>query len=285
MMVHRDKMLNASLGEYTVDVFFHLEVKQHIFRTTPDDLREFRAVNVEGTRAWLAWCTKHSIRRFVYFSSIKAVRSSNDELDETAPGPGETPYGASKWDAEQLVTAWAEADAERSALIMRPAAVYGPSNTANMYAMVRALAEGRFWLVGRNENVKSIVSLRNVVAATLFLTARMEKGPRTFNLVDPASYSVRDLATMMAGLMGINWSERTLPLPIARICARIGDVLETVTGKNLPLNSVRLESFLETTHFSDRRLRNKGFCPPQTTAAGLAEMIEWFQGQITPPQK
>jgi nucleoside-diphosphate-sugar epimerase len=75
--------------------------------------------------------------------------------------------------------------------------------------MVDALAKGRFFLVGRNENVKSLVSLKNLCAAVVHLLPRMKPGVEVYNLVDARSYSVRDLASIMARDLGVKWNGRS----------------------------------------------------------------------------
>jgi GlcNAc-P-P-Und epimerase len=96
-----------------------------------------------------------------------------------------------------LVRERAAEDSKRFALILAPAVVYGPGNTANLFSMVDALARGRFFLVGRND-IKSLISLKNLCAAVVYLLPRMQPGVEVYNLVDERSYSVRELASMMA---------------------------------------------------------------------------------------
>ena len=121
-------------------------------------------------------------------------------ITEDVGVPGDTTYGRSKWDAEQRVVQWAKKEADRSALIGQPAVVYGPGNTANIYVMVNALARGRFFLVGQNDNVKSIVSFRNLTAAIVHLLPQMKPDVDLFNITDERSYSVRELAAMFEAL-------------------------------------------------------------------------------------
>ena len=156
-------------------------------------------------------------------------------INEDVCVPGDTPYGKSKWDAEQCVIQWAKKSKDRCAMILRSAVVYGPGNTANIYAMVNALARGRFFLVGHNHNVKSIVSLRNLTPAVVHLIPLMKPGVEIFNITDERSYSVRELASMIARLLEVKWTDRSLPIPLAKGIARFGDVFSKLTGKVFPL--------------------------------------------------
>jgi nucleoside-diphosphate-sugar epimerase len=98
-----------------------------------------------------------------------------------------------------------------------------------------------------------------------------------YNVTDEHSYSVRELASMMARRLGVKWDGRSLPLPLAKVIARVGDALSTLAGKQFPLTSSRLEALIETTHFSCEKLLATGFRHPQTTEEGIAEMVKWYR--------
>ncbi|MCI0537730.1 MAG: NAD(P)-dependent oxidoreductase [Verrucomicrobiales bacterium] len=259
-------------------VLVHLEVKHHAVDPRKAEIAEFQAVNVEGVRHWLNWCDTAEVLRIVYFSTVKAISASSHCQDELADGDPSTLYGQSKREAERLVSDWASRCSKRAALILRPAVVYGPGNQGNMFLLVECLARRRFFLIGRGENVKSLVSLRNLCAATVFLMQRMQPGLEVFNIVDRQTFSFRDISQMIARLMGVRWSERSLPLGLVRGLAWGGDLISRLAG-SFPLTTSRLEALTESAHFSCAKLLAKGFCHPQTTEDGLRELIEWYKNR------
>jgi nucleoside-diphosphate-sugar epimerase len=268
-----------TLSKSRGDIVVHLEAKHHLPEPTASDVEEFESVNVKGTQNWLAWCERNGVGRFIFFSSIKAVRPAETELTEEAPGPPESPYGASKWRAEQFVRRWAAAVPDRCALILRPAVVYGPGNEANIFAFVAAIARGRFCLVGRNENLKSVISVTNLCAAVKHVASRMQPGVQIYNLVDRETYTVRRLAEMISNCHGNPQPPRSFPLSIGRMAARLGDIMVRLTGRSAPLTTPRLKALLETSHFSGARLLSTGFVHPQTTEEGLEETVAWFKSK------
>jgi UDP-glucose 4-epimerase len=272
----RSDILAGNVSMQPVDVLIHLEVHHHSPRATPENCRLFSSVNIEGTRRWLDWCTRHGVCRFVFFSSIKAVKSEAiGATTEIAHGPGPTAYGASKWAAEELVREWTQASAQRSALIVRPAVVYGKEAKGNVGAMISAIRRDKFYLVGRNSNIKSLVSIGNLRAALVHLVARMETGKcDAFNVVDPESYSVRTLDRMMREHLGKRGNSPTLPFAVARCAAVVGDCLETLGVPSVPVTSQRLEAMLEHTHFSSAKLMDTGFVHPANTDQEIEAMLQ-----------
>lgn len=254
----------------------HLEVKQHVDAPTAADIADFERVNVEGTRRWLEWSARSGIECFMLFSTIKAAGDSLHPQDEDTATLPTTVYGKSKRRGEDELRQWAAKDARRHGIILRPAVIYGPGNRANIYSMVKGIDRGRFLLVGKNDNVKSLVSISNTVAAAGFLLGRTGTGCRLYNLVDAQSYSVRAIAEMTSAALGKPKSKSIPPL-VAKCIVAANAPLVALTGRSLPLTQSRLKALLETTHFVPRRLREAGFVHPQSTAEGLKEMVQWYR--------
>lgn len=260
------------------DWLVHLEVKQHVLAPTEKDLREFEEVNVRGTIQWLEWCSAGAVRNSLYFSSIKAVNPAPADLptDESATGPGDTPYGRSKWAAEEAVREWSRADANRRAVIVRPAVIYGPGNQANVAAMVNAIDHKRFFLPGGGRNIKSLVSIGNVAAAVAHLLSNSGSPSETYNLVDSKSYSVRDISTLIANALGKNHTPPSIPAALLLLPAFFGDIA-TRLGLPFPLTSSRLKALTEQTWFTAAKLERSGFQPPETTEVAMRKLIDWYR--------
>jgi len=267
-----------------VDAIVHLEVLHHRFKvgeSAQDAQRAFDEVNVEGTRTWLDWGSAKGVTRFLYFSSSKAVdhtKADGPAVDETVPGPGPTPYGKSKWAAEGLVRAWGAAR-DRSAVIVRPCVIYGPGNVANIYSMLDAVARRRFLYVGRNDNIKALVSITNAVAAALHLLHRAAPGCDTYNLVDADRISVRQLGDAMARHLGAPPPALAMPLSVASLLATAMDLAGKATGRRPPLSRDQLHALVEHADFSPQKLIASGFTHPETVDEGIRRMAVWYRAQ------
>lgn len=260
-------------GAVMPDVLVHLEVKQHVFRPTPADIEAFRRTNVVGTREWLDWAARAGVGRVVFVSSIKAATPAGQAEPDT-------PYGRSKAAAEAEVRAWVGAAPGRSAVILRPAPVYGPGNRANLAAFARQILAGWPALVGGGEARKSVVSLTNLAAAIEFAAQRLvaaAAGGRggdceTFDVSDAETLSVGELAALIAEL-GHAPPPRRIPDLLADAIAPLGDLVSMLIGREFPLTRSRLRSLREPSEFPSDRLVAAGFTHPQSTRDGVGEML------------
>lgn len=259
----------------SVDAVVHMEVRQHVPRPTAADEAEFEQINVGGTRDWLDWAAARSLGRFVFVSTIKAVASGDGPCLESTPLTPNTPYGRSKAAAEGLVRDWAAANPTREAVILRPAPVYGPGNEANLAAFVRQIIAGKPCLIGRGDTQKSIVSRTNLAAAIAFAAKTARPGCEVFNVSDRETLSLRELANLVATLAHAP-PPRSIPGPLAGLVAPLGNVFETLTGRDFPLTTSRLRSIRETSIFPCDKLVAAGYVHPQSTREGLTEMLAWL---------
>ena len=137
-------------------------------------------VNVIGTRNVVDACLAGRVGRLVHVSSIAAVGLSREPelLDEDAPWNGDVlraAYFDTKHAAEQRVHAGLAAGLD--AVIVNPAAIYGPSSVpSNSNNLVIAAAGGRLRFVPTGG--MNVVPLETVVAGTLAAAERGATGRR-----------------------------------------------------------------------------------------------------------
>ena len=272
----REEFLSGSRSGSGIEAVVHLEVRQHVPKPTAADLESFEQVNVGGTQDWLDWATRQGVRRFVCVSSIKAVAPASSPRLEEAPLETAANYGGSKARAEERVRRWAAADPRRTASILRPAPVYGPGNEANLAAFVRQIRAGRPCLVGRGATCKSVVSRTNLAAAIGFALGLTGSGCETFNVSDRETYSLNDLATLIAKLAAAP-PPRRVPAWLACCVAPLGDLFCTLSGRDFPLTSSRLRAIEEVSIFPCDKLVAAGYVHPCSTQDALHEMLQWMK--------
>lgn len=257
-----------------VDRIVHLAAEHQDFGVLPG---EYERVNGDGTRILVQAATLAGVREFVFFSSV-AVYGDRDEpsTESSVPAPS-SPYGASKLAAECLLRRWAAAETTRSVLVVRPTVVYGPWNLANMFRLMDTIARGRYVQIGDGGNVKSIIYIENLVAATMFLMRQMSPGFDFCNAVDERQLSSRQIALAIADALGVRLRGLQIPRELACVMASPLDVIARVTGRNLPITASRIRKFTSSTVHLAPALAARGFVAPVDPLTGIARMAAWFQ--------
>ncbi len=274
----RHAVLNDAPPPEPCDAVVHLEVQHHLLRVTGADVADMPRVNVGGTREWLGWATAHEVQRFLFVSSVKAVRNPTGTADESAEAEQQDPYGRSKAEAEQAVREWAAADPGRAAIILRFAPVYGAGNQANLASFARQVIQGRPCLVGAGQARKSVLSRVNAVAAIHHALQRMRPGCEVFNVADPGAFTFADLAGFIAEACDAP-APRSVPRFAAACLARLGDAFVAATGRGFVLDSRRLRTLTEDAIFPANKLMQTGFVPVEATRDGIAEMARFVKSQ------
>lgn len=240
---------------------------------------EYRSVNVEGTESVLAAARDARVLRFVFFSSIAVYGPRQDEATEGDEPRPKGPYGATKLAAEKAVERWVAESPSHGAVVLRPALVFGPTNRANMYRLIDAVARGRFLFVGDCLGVKSCAYVENVADATLFLMARQETGFRAFNYCDGPNLSVRELVERLSRLSDQRIPPFSLPLFPVRVAAAALTIAGWPFGLAAPAILLRAIKLNTASAVSGERLTSLGFRPRFSLEEGLRRTVSWYRQQ------
>jgi nucleoside-diphosphate-sugar epimerase len=210
-----------------LDAVIHTAARAHRMNESGEAaLAEYRAVNVEGTRALIRAMREANVRRLVYVSSIKAVgeRSSGTPIRPTDDRHPEDPYGQSKAEAEDVVLD-AHARGLIDAVIIRPVLVHGPGAKGNLKNLMRAVHRGMPLPLGSVRNRRSMVGVENLADALLHAatTAVDLRALRTnvFHIADDGVVSTRRLVELIAEGMGKPARLLPFPKPLAELGATV----------------------------------------------------------------
>jgi nucleoside-diphosphate-sugar epimerase len=212
----------------------------------PAEIARHRRINLEGTQNLFRCVAAAGVRRFVFVSSVKAGgEAAHDCLNERSARRPIDPYGLIKRETEE----WLFEQGVRSGVeisVLRPALVYGPGVKGNLAALLRAIDRRRFPPVAETHNIRSMVSVQDVVAALLAATVRPEAAGRVCILEDGEAYSTRRIYTAMATALGKSIPVWSLPASVLRGLGRVGDFGETVLRRSLPFNSTLAVRLLDS---------------------------------------
>ena len=232
--------------------------------------------NVNGTRNILDEMDRVRSKHLIFTSSVAVYGLNKVDPDESHPVDPFNHYGKSKWEAEKVIKAWYDKDPEgKSVTIIRPTVIFGEKNRGNVYNLLKQIASGKFLMIGKGENRKSMAYVGNVAAFIKYRLELAEKGYHVFNYIDKPDLT-------MTSLLGVIEKSLNKKIPSVRIPVWLGylggfgfDVLAFVTRKKVAISSVRVKKFVATTQFDATKVHSSGFKAPFTLEEGLDRTLNY----------
>jgi UDP-glucose 4-epimerase len=259
------------------EAIVHLAAKAHAM-ADPGLEQDYHAINVEGTRHVLDAAVASGVRRVVFASSVKVFgEETSGCIDESrAPDP-RTPYGRSKWRAEQLVAEYAERHGLSSVSLRLPM-VYGPTKRGNLYQMIEAIDKGRFPALPRLPMVRSLLHVQNFVQAVLLCLRAPRFQRPAYIVADSHPYCVTDLYDWLRAGLGKSPARWRVPLWVLKGGAQAGDLFQLVSGRQSPLSSDRLTKLIGGAWYSAAAITCElGYQATHSFAETVPELIDFYR--------
>jgi len=226
-------------------------------------LERCNAVNRDGTRHVADEAVRAGARRFLHMSSVSVYgRPVGVTVTEDFPlRKINDPYGDTKIDAEQIVTALAAAG-NLDLTIVRPTVIYGPGDDKFLPKLAENLRAGRARIIGPGTN---IVDAFHVDDAVDFL-ARVLVDPRAvggvYNLSNPNNPTWNELIALAAAAIGVPPPRQHVPFPLAWCLAAAMEAVGWATGKPPQLTRYAVRVVGKPYFYSfDRARRDLGYEP------------------------
>lgn len=224
-----------------VSVVVHSAARVHVMHEDPvQSLEKFRATNVEGTLNLARQAIQAGVKRFIFISSIKVngeatVPGSAFSADDL-PQPSD-PYGISKFEAEQQLIQLASTGAIE-VVIIRPVLIYGAGVGANFQQMMRWLVKGFPLPFGAVDNLRSLVSLDNVVDLVTTCIDHPQAANQVFLVSDDEDVSTTQLMQRLITYLGVKtW---LVPIPVGVLVSLAGLLGRRATAQRL-LGSLQVD--------------------------------------------
>jgi nucleoside-diphosphate-sugar epimerase len=239
----------------------------------------FDRVNVGGTHNMLEAASALSVRRFIYTSTYDVFAGQAGQyFDESCldPQPRGTFYERSKQKADQQVVAALQRGLP--AIFLHPSAIYGPgpASSPGLNHAIRQLLQGR--LPALPPGGCALVFAPDVGEGHVLAEECAPIGSRY--ILSEAYYSLAELAPIALAEAGLHRSPPpTIPLPIARAFASIGELVAHFTRRP-PLIPKGGLNFMQWGAFprSDKAQRELGW-RPTPLRDGLRQTIAYLNRQ------
>ena len=275
--IHGDLADPASLARACegIDTVFHCAGHAHAFGALgEDEAARHRQVNFEGTRALAEAAGRAGVRRFVFLSSVKAMGEPLEAcIDEDWAVPPSTAYGQAKRAAEGALQA-AAAHYGMHAVSLRLAMVYGAGGRGNLERMAALVRRGVFPPLPETGNRRSLVHVSDVVAALRLVALDPRAEGRSYIVAHPDTHSGRQLFDALRAAQGLAPVAWSVPRGVLTAAARLGDGVEGLLSRRVPLDSEALGRLLGSACYSPARIeRELGWRARVGLAEGLREML------------
>lgn len=249
---------------------------EHKDNVTPASL--YYKVNVEGMRNTLQAMESNGVSRLVFTSSVAVYGLNKTNPTESHPVDPFNDYGRSKWQAECVLQEWYETHQDWNINILRPTVIFGEGNRGNVYNLLRQITSGRFLMIGNGENRKSMSYVGNVVSFITFLIENKKEGYQVFNYIDKPDFTMNDLVYHVGDVLNKHIPATHFPYWLGMLGGYGFDILGKLTGKKLPVSSVRVKKFCAVTQFDSVQVRKTNFRPAFTLGEGLARTLQYEFG-------
>ncbi len=231
------------------DVVFHAAGKAHVIPKTEEEIQSFFDVNFQGTKNLCAALEKVGVPRSFIFVSTVAVYGceEGENIDESHPLNGNTPYALSKIQAEQFLTEWCKKNNVILSII-RPSLIAGPNPPGNLGAMISGIKSGKYLSIGGGKARKSVLMVNDI---PVLIELLKDKGG-VYNVCDDSQPSFKELEDSIASQLG---GKRVIGIPLwfAKICAKVGDLL----GAKAPINTMKLSKITKSLTFSNAKAKKE----------------------------
>jgi len=232
----------------TTHTIIHLAGKAHDIKNTSDS-RSYFDVNVGLTQKIFDLFLESKAKKFIFFSSVKAVADSvtGEFLTEKDNAIPSTPYGRSKLEAESYILS-KKLPAGKQVYILRPCMIHGPGNKGNLNLLYKIVKSGIPWPLGAFANERSFLSIDNLIFVIKNIIEN-DIPSGIYNVADDEPLSTNQLISLIAQAIGKKPKIWNLPQKLVKSTAKAGDFL------HLPLNSERLKKLTESYVVSNNKIK------------------------------
>ena len=192
----------------------------------PKKLRDYYAINRDGTISLASIAKQAGVRRFVFISSTAAQGASSSAaqvLTEAMPCEPYSHYGKSKLEAEQGLMKL-HVRGTFDVVILRPGPFYGPPVPPHHLELFKRLKQGRASLVGGGKYARSWSFIEDVAAGAITSLVHPRAAGEIFNLCDAEIYTQRDIYVAAAEALGVHPKFRSVPSIAASIAHLTGKI-------------------------------------------------------------
>jgi GlcNAc-P-P-Und epimerase len=262
-----------------IDTVIHSAGLAHQFGKT--DERDFREINVEGTKNIAQIAVDLKAKHFILISSVAVygsskVDSNSDFVSEDFPLSPKGAYAKSKMEAELIAAEICEKN-NIPLTILRLATVIGEGDPGNTARLIKAIDNRRFVWIGRGENLKSLAYKNDVAKACLSVLDKKSTKTEIFN-VTAEPVKMKEIVSSIAASLNKKVSRITIPIAIFdKIFSANSKIFRS---KRLFKLSETVEKWLSSDVFSGKKIADEyGFRAETPISEALCRQVKFYKNR------
>jgi GlcNAc-P-P-Und epimerase len=265
-------IISINIKHVQGDTLFNLAA----IHKTPGHLdSEYFETNISGAENVCAYARRNRIDTIVFTSSIAPYGAGEDEkLESSMPMPN-TPYGISKYIAEEVHRRWqAEDPSNRKLIIVRPGVVFGKGEGGNFTRLYKTLSKRLFMYPGRNDTKKAAIYVKDLVRIMFEMSRKESPGNHIFNMCYPEPHTIRTIVSEISSVTGVSKNVPTIPGWMLRSLALLL-YLPTllIGGRQTGFHPDRVKKLMISTNISGQKLENSSYSLKYSLKDALED---WF---------
>lgn len=259
-----------------VDVVQHLAAA---FRELNVPNSHYDEVNVGGTRIMLEESVQAGVKRFIYCSTC-GVHGNVDHppANEEAPIQPADYYQRTKYEAEPLVMQYHKNGLP--AVIIRPAAIYGPGDPERFFMIFKRVSKGFFPMFGDGKTLYHPLYIDSLIDAFILVMEPGRGDGQTYLIADEEYVGIEDLVRRTGRALGVDVKVPHFPVWPVVLAGHICETLCKPFKITPPIFPRRVDWYRQNRAFDiSKAKRELGYKPTISLDEGLRRTGEWYRAE------
>jgi len=260
-----------------IDVVFHLAAMV----TDWGRWKDFKKINVDGSKNIINASIKHKVKRFIFMSSL-AIHKPTGYVngDESAPRNNrDFPYALSKIMIEDYLNECFKKGLIENVIIRPGVFPFGPEDRTSFFRIAKAMEHGLFGYVNNGRALLCTAYVENLVDG-MILTAEKENAKgQAYIIGDNIKITWRELIELFAKYLNVKPPRFSVSYPVAKTGALIMELIFKILRISTPppLTDYRVSLVAKDFFFSsEKAIRELGYKPSIPLEEGVKRTVEWY---------
>ena len=146
-----------------------------------------------------------------------------------------------------------------------------------MAKLIKSIRNRLFFYFGNGNCLRSMISSRNAAEVAVRAAVEPKAVNEVFCVTNGQDYTMNEIVESICGALDMNWRPYHLPVFLAELAGRFGDVLRKWCHVPFPIDSDRVRKLSRPLTFScEKAKRVLGYEPVEILKEGILKEVIWL---------